>query len=66
MRRPLMVTVVAALVLAMPALADRRYRDATGENPAAADIASVTVSNDATTGEIEFDRPTGELRSARG
>ena len=54
MRRPLMVTVVAALVLAMPALADRRYRDATGENPAAADIASVTVSNDATTGEIEF------------
>ena len=48
------MTVAAALLLAVPAFAQQRYRDSTGENPAAADIASVSVSNDATTGDVGF------------
>ncbi len=50
----IVATAVAALLLAVPALADQRYRDATGENPAALDIASVEVTNDATSGDVEF------------
>lgn len=54
MRRLIVVSMVAALLLAMPAFAERRYRDSTGENRAAVDISGVTVSNDATTGDVEF------------
>jgi hypothetical protein len=55
MLRTLIVTMgLAALVLAVPAAAQKNYRDATRENSASVDIASVTVSNDATTGDVGF------------
>jgi hypothetical protein len=44
----LLLVVVGALTLASPALADTTYTDATGEDPAAADIGTIVVSNDAT------------------
>jgi len=54
MRRLILVIVAWALVLAAPALAERRFRDSTGENAAAADITSVIVLDDAATGNVEF------------
>jgi hypothetical protein len=53
-RNVIVLTGIAALVLALPALADRRYPDPAGDSPGGADITSVTVSNVAATGTVEF------------
>ncbi len=43
-----------ALVLATPAAADTTYADTTGENPAAADIGTIVVSNDPAAQTVTF------------
>jgi hypothetical protein len=48
------VALLGALVLAAPALADADYSDATGEDPASADISTIHVANSPTAGTIAF------------
>lgn len=46
--------VLGALAVAGPAYADTSFQDTVGENPAAADISTISVSNDATAQTVTF------------